>query len=85
MIGRTLISFITSCAKMRCSAKDMMKSHNRAWKIQRQIRIKRAFYSAGMRQPVQTENIDRNGVKKICWRCLYHMEKGNDACPQSRN
>ena len=34
--------------------------------------------------PFRRKTWTRNGVKKIYWRCLYHMEKGNDACPQSK-
>lgn len=35
------------------------KLYNRAWKIQRQIRIKRAVILRSMRQPDQTENMDK--------------------------
>ena len=34
--------------------------------------------------PFRRKTWTRNGVKKIYWRCLYHIEKGNDACPQSK-
>ena len=34
--------------------------------------------------PFRRKTWTRNGVKKIYCRCLYHIEKGNDACPQSK-
>lgn len=34
--------------------------------------------------PYRRRTWTRNGVKKIYWRCLTHMEKGSDSCPQSK-
>lgn len=34
--------------------------------------------------PYRRKTWTRNGVKKIYWRCLTHIEKGNDGCPQSK-
>lgn len=34
--------------------------------------------------PYRRKTWTRNGVKKIYWRCLSHMEKGSDSCPQSK-
>lgn len=34
--------------------------------------------------PYRRKTWTRNGVKKIYWRCLNHLENGNSACPQSK-
>lgn len=34
--------------------------------------------------PFRRKTWTRNGVKKIYWRCLTHLEQGNDSCPQSK-
>lgn len=34
--------------------------------------------------PYRRKTWTRNGVKKVYWRCLNHLENGNDACPQTK-
>lgn len=34
--------------------------------------------------PFRRKSWSRKGVKKVYWRCLGHLEKGNEGCPQSK-
>lgn len=58
---------------------------NRKYGTERSERLLSALLFCGVcGSPFRRKTWTRNGVKKIYWRCLYHMEKGNDACPQSK-
>lgn len=34
--------------------------------------------------PFRRKSWSRKGIKKVYWRCLGHLEKGNEGCPQSK-
>ena len=86
VIGRTLICFYN---KLRQNENALLKDSGEnciteLGKYSGKYALSELLFCGVCGSPFRRKTWTRNGVKKIYWRCLYHMEKGNDACPQSK-
>ena len=86
VIGRTFIRFYN---KLRQNENVLPKDSDEnciteLGKYSGKYALSELLFCGVCGSPFRRKTWTRNGVKKIYWRCLYHMEKGNDACPQSK-
>ena len=86
VIGRTFIRFYN---KLRQNENALLKDSGEnciteLGKYSGKYTLSELLFCGVCGSPFRRKTWTRNGVKKIYWRCLYHMEKGNDACPQSK-
>lgn len=86
VIGRTLICFYN---KLRQNENALLKDNDEnciteLGKYSGKYALSELLFCGVCGSPFRRKTWTRNGVKKIYCRCLYHIEKGNDACPQSK-